>query len=67
MIIGESYRDGNRTMVWVICPVSREERGVKKKYTVESTDRLCKVCNLKNAKVFMRGLWDKSSEEREVI
>jgi hypothetical protein len=54
-------------MVWVICPVCREERGVKKKYTVESTDRLCKVCNLKNAKVIMRGLWDKSSEEREVI
>ena len=67
VIVGESYREDNRTMLWVICPACREERGVKKKYSTESTKRLCKVCHLRNAKVNMNGLWPKSSEKREVI
>ena len=65
MIVGESYRDGNRTMVWVKCPVCDDERGVKKKYSTESPTRLCKVCHLKRVKEVMSSMWigDKYAKE----
>lgn len=64
MKIGQSYREDNRTMVWVICPECKDERGVKKKYSIESTNRLCKVCNLKRVKDVMSSMWVKDKYDK---
>ncbi len=60
MNVGETYREDGRTMLWVTCPECSLERGIKKKYTSESSFRLCKECNLKQAKIHMRSLWTRS-------
>ena len=59
--VGETFRQGKRTMMWVICPLCRDERGVPKNSATQSDQRLCKECSLRKAKANMGALWKGSS------
>jgi len=57
MEVGEFFKEGNKRMLWVICPICKEERGTPVRTREDLPSRLCKVCNLNNAKVNMESLW----------
>ena len=59
--VGETFRQDKRTMVWVICPICKEERSAYKNSSTQSDQRLCKECGLRKAKAGIGSLWKGSS------
>jgi len=58
MVVGEFFKEGNKRMLWVRCPMCEEERGAPVRTKEDLPSRLCKVCNLKNAKINMESIWN---------